>query len=711
MSIDEIHKLIASTPPAQFIQLIENQGWNLETIQALKDFSARFYFSDSAQALAIAQAAHQLSKFLPFPAPLLGEWTLGNALLHHAFHQQAVTHFQTAYAGYRDAGLLLDAARLSVGYVPALVNSGAVEAALQLGRESELQLVEAGKINPVDQGRLARLLLNLGGAYERLGRYEEAIEVGRRLEPLALSLNDPLLLAQTQHNQAYDLMQIGAFEQAIQLYQLAEKQFLSENAIEDVIRLYVNFSNLYALIGQYQRALALQTSTEKLLERFAQDSQSIHRLTLVRAQLTLLTESSFEASLFQRLTEAQHSFEENGPMVEAALCLILQGRGYLHAGLLANAETSFQKAMTIRGMEEDKAIQFRAFHGLGQVAKRSDRVEDATRYHRQAIECIDAIRHTLHVESYRAAFMTDKLSVFQDLAEILLAQDDYASAFSVVEQGKSRVIAEKLAWRLSAETHAATLSNDDETRTMAHRLRSAIDQLDLLHKQISQSQSEKNEMIGSLRLENSSESIKLESEIQQTLHQLQRRNPHFSTATLGQRLDLQDFVGHLHDSIFLQYHRIGDAYFVFVVDQAGIQFHLKLASVKEVEGRFHQFMLAIERMLGLITKLGVAKVARYQDSLLADVNQHLFVLHSLLLAPVLQIIPNATSLIISPQGLLHYLPFHAFYDGTRYTIEERTISYAPSATIFDLCCRPKSRSQEILLCGYDDGRLRSVVRN
>lgn len=145
------------------------------------------------------------------------------------------------------------------------------------------------------------------------------------------------------------------------------------------------------------------------------------------------------------------------------------------------------------------------------------------------------------------------------------------------------MIAEKLAWRLSAETHAATLSNDDETRTMAHRLRSAIDQLDLLHKQISQSQSEKNEMIGSLRLENSSESIKLESEIQQTLHQLQRRNPHFSTATLGQRLDLQDFVGHLHDSIFLQYHRIGDAYFVFVVDQAGIQFHLKLASVKEVE--------------------------------------------------------------------------------------------------------------------------------
>lgn len=68
--------------------------------------------------------------------------------------------------------------------------------------------------------------------------------------------------------------------------------------------------------------------------------------------------------------------------------------------------------MTIRGMEEDKAIQFRAFHGLGQVAKRSDRVEDATRYHRRAIECIDAIRHTLHVESYRAAFMTDKLSAF-----------------------------------------------------------------------------------------------------------------------------------------------------------------------------------------------------------------------------------------------------------------------------------------------------------
>ncbi|HJX85313.1 MAG TPA: CHAT domain-containing protein, partial [Candidatus Angelobacter sp.] len=38
-------------------------------------------------------------------------------------------------------------------------------------------------------------------------------------------------------------------------------------------------------------------------------------------------------------------------------------------------------------------------------------------------------------------------------------------------------------------------------------------------------------------------------------------------------------------------------------------------------------------------------------------------------------------------GLLHYLPFHAFYDGGSYLDQNFTVSYAPSSSIFVLCNR------------------------
>lgn len=57
-------------------------------------------------------------------------------------------------------------------------------------------------------------------------------------------------------------------------------------------------------------------------------------------------------------------------------------------------------------------------------------------------------------------------------------------------------------------------------------------------------------------------------------------------------------------------------------------------------------------------------------------------LHTILIAPLTNTIPSATkSLIIVPFGLLHDLPFHALYDGTRFLIERFQISYLPASSL------------------------------
>jgi CHAT domain-containing protein len=59
-------------------------------------------------------------------------------------------------------------------------------------------------------------------------------------------------------------------------------------------------------------------------------------------------------------------------------------------------------------------------------------------------------------------------------------------------------------------------------------------------------------------------------------------------------------------------------------------------------------------------------------------------LYQELLAPILQDW-QGDHLIIVPHDVLHYLPFHALYDGREYLIDSCKVSYAPSATIYALC--------------------------
>jgi CHAT domain-containing protein len=62
----------------------------------------------------------------------------------------------------------------------------------------------------------------------------------------------------------------------------------------------------------------------------------------------------------------------------------------------------------------------------------------------------------------------------------------------------------------------------------------------------------------------------------------------------------------------------------------------------------------------------------------------LHLLHKQLIHPLESSLQNR-NLIIVPQGGLHYLPFHALYDGHEYLIENCEVSYAPSAAIFERC--------------------------
>lgn len=57
-------------------------------------------------------------------------------------------------------------------------------------------------------------------------------------------------------------------------------------------------------------------------------------------------------------------------------------------------------------------------------------------------------------------------------------------------------------------------------------------------------------------------------------------------------------------------------------------------------------------------------------------------LYNLLVAPVAELLPSSAGLLtVVPYGLLHSLPFHALYDGSRYLVESFQVQYLPASSI------------------------------
>src|SRR5207237_6677994 len=77
-------------------------------------------------------------------------------------------------------------------------------------------------------------------------------------------------------------------------------------------------------------------------------------------------------------------------------------------------------------------------------------------------------------------------------------------------------------------------------------------------------------------------------------------------------------------------------------------------------------------------------VASHPAQILEITKRNLVDLYQSLVAPFAASI-GTRHITIVPHGSLHFLPFHAFYDGEKYLIDDYEISYAPSASVLKYC--------------------------
>ncbi len=410
--------------------------------------------------------------------------------------------------------------------------------------------------------------------------------------------------------------------------------------------------------------------------------------------------------------EALDFFRTAGLEVKAALSELLLARLELQTGRPAAARRECQAALGRLAALDMPALSYKAHFVLGQIEEAAGERSTAARAYRRAHEELESLRSHLHGETLRIAFLRDKQEVYERLVMSTLAgrptAADHAAALDLIEQAKSRSLAELLAFRAAelpppTPTHSRLVVRMRRLRANLSWYYRQIDRQELEGGPASRSTappaaSPAAEAAATGRLDElrrrSRESERL---LLRTLGEVQAGDAEFVSLQAALSLDSRRIRAALPDGCQLveYFEALGEIY-VALADRRRVEvFPLTAADGVRDLLRYFRFQLSKFR-------LDPDYLEAFGPRLLEGARRHLGELYAELVAPFRRLL-EAEHLIFVPHGALHYLPFHALWDGDAYLCDRFSVSYAPSASVFVMCRdKPASAGGEALVLGVPD---------
>lgn len=629
-------------------------------------------------------------------------WTAANVHFILDRPGPALALFEQAEVIYRQHGERLQVARMGVGVISALCKLGRYAEALAWG--SEIAPTLAASAEPTDQRRLAGTYNGMGISSEHLGRYIEALDGyehklawwQRQTGPRA-----DIETARSLVNIGVVKTRLGLYVEALDAFSEARQKLtqaeVSGQVQDDIARIDMDVARLEALrssppavvaeafaLARQSRATADPhgTSTDlALLDLFELE----WRVHVFGAQAVAAVDVAVLADRCRRA----------GLAYETARAELLQGRLLAAAGDEAGAAALFgrvDKEARARG-----AAEMVIWAGLEQarLLRRIGAGDPVRHQYERVIAQVEGVRDHLPSDELRAGYLEDKLSVYQELAAMLLETGNDPAAFQVIERAKARTLTELLAARAEGSDGRSTAT------AAATQLQAEI--------------AERRQ-----RLERAATPVEptqrhqIEREIVGLTRQIARQTRRAGLASADP--PAPEAIADLLPAgvLALSYAVIQDQVWAFLIGPAGLcdrpvrlgpaltpdALKLDLARITMI-GRLPR--PAAERWLAAQVRAAQAPLAQWYTRYLMPLRTHL---------------ARYDRLLIVPDGLLNLLPFSAFYnpETQRYLIETHDIIQAPSLATWTTIAkqaatrRRLSTPRSVLAVGYSaDGHLPHAV--
>jgi tetratricopeptide (TPR) repeat protein len=589
---------------------------------------------------------------------------------------------------------------------------------------------------------LVAALHNVAVCQIMLNDFEKAENAYERVRLLCREHDLPLAMAQAEYNIAYLHYLRGAYGRAIESLRTARETaveagdryhaalchldlseiYLELNIDHDALQLAQEaFASFQELGMRYEGAKALcnaaialsqQGEGFRALDLFAQARDVFEKektlvwpslIDLYRA-VVYFNEGRFPEA--HRYCLAALEFFRNSPLSgRAILCHLLLARLSLKTGEIDTAREHCQSAFRDLTGKEVPILVYQTRLVMGQIEEVVGNLQEAQHHYRAAKEALETLRVGVHGEELKISFLKNRLEVYESLVDLCLAAGSGGAAqeeaWTFIEQAKSRNLLELIVRRMNPDLAAGK----GEESGIARRILELREQLDWFYHRIEVEQLGQVAPSDQRLLELRGLAQDRETELLRAVRELPPEEADAAglESTVPASLNsVREVLG--PSTTLLEYFRVHDRVLAAIVTADNVE----VLTVTQAP-RIAQILRMLQFQFSKFG-LGPDYLREFKSPLLEAVRSHLHALYAELLAPIRSRLKHQ-HLVVVPHELLHYVPFHALFDGEQYVIDAFTVSYAPSASIYVRCRQKKvNRTGLSLILGVPDRHTPSIYQ-
>jgi CHAT domain-containing protein len=523
-------------------------------------------------------------------------------------------------------------------------------------------------------------------------RYDRALDYLERSRRNYERVGMSHLSAMTEQEIADAYLELNLIPEAAEIYERVTKTFTGLGLRAEAARAHAYHARAAIILGQSDKAFRLLSEGAELYE---------HERNKTGAALIKLTEAQLlyaqgdcprakEAALM-----AESAFVRSGAPRRFMFAQWLRGESARCEGSLAEASEILSAALNQFGADQPD-LAARCLTSLGRLAATAGDLGKARQSFTRAVELIEDLRAPLPAEEFRTSFFADKLTPYQELARLALAEGLTTEGFEFVERARSRALADTI----GAATLSPEVGKDDFEIRLLRNIEQLREELNYFYRRLNLPREADSVRHDRAALEN--EIRTREEKILDVTRQLQHRGKYVAGNQKPLSLpDLQRRLG--NDTVLVEYAILDQELLAFVIRNDAVEVIRNLAREADLRSAVVQFRFQIDSL-----RFGSAAMRRHLPTLTGRAVKHLEQLHRMLISPLESKIA-VRRLVIVPHSMLHYLPFQALHDGSQFLIERHEISYAPSAAVLERCLkREPGNFDKALLMGSADATIPRV---
>ncbi|MDQ2996870.1 MAG: CHAT domain-containing protein, partial [Chloroflexota bacterium] len=523
----------------------------------------------------------------------------------------------------------------------------------------------------------AEIECNLGNLELFRGHYDRALDYLERSRRRYAALGMPHESAISELELADAYLELNLAPEAAAIYARVTATFAELGMRAEQARALLNDGRARLLLGQLDAARVPLAEAHRL---YAEEG-NIAGAALVRLATAQLAYAEGDYAAVQRAaTSAETPLAEAGMWGRLLAARWLRGEATRALGDQSAARVLLEAALRDSEAYDVPQIAQRCYTSLGLLATATGDLALAEVSFKRVVALIETMRAPLPADEFRTAFAVDKLIPYTELARLCLAEggtNRIAEALGYVERQRSRALVDML----GSAVQLPDQPRDPFETHMLERLGELRQELNWFYSQINRPPDSEAPRSTATMTALQNAVREREAEVSQIRRQLQQRTP--DGATDGRSLLLQveslDIAQLQHDlgpeTALIEYFTLDHELLAFIVTDERIELVRGLAREEQIEVALKQFRFQIGAL-----RYGTGQMRVHLDQLASRARHYLGVLYTLLLQPIERRL-GERRMIVVPHRALHYVPFHALYDGTSYVIERREIGYAPSASV------------------------------